>query len=374
MNSYIIRSGWIAATLLGWSLLASPAQAASFDCSKASTPQEKLICFDYRLSDLDSQLAWTYTEALKQAKDTSALKQSQKDWVAAREKCTNVNCILHAYVGKIEALNPEARLDEVYFPKAEIPWDFSPQPGYKVSNYAEIKENKLTFTTYLKGTMTHGEDLIIPQDKPGVVATKSEHETENHLQGLALVNNKFELDPIGENRSFVELGGMHLAYVSSSYGECQGGLGMSGIYVGRNVLWTKDNVLVELRPHDWTVWKRSHDACYEAQLKIDPTMMVRVVYNQSLYLSEYRGESDYVLRLDRNLQTASPMLGKKIFLGWGNDLEALTGKACDKFVDSSMMGLKIYSTKHRICIDQQLQNLIGEVGRYYQLRSGSIDP
>jgi len=345
-----------------------PVHAASFDCSKARTPQEKLICFDYRLSDLDSQLAWSYMEALKQAKNPVALKQSQKNWVAARGKCTNVNCIIHAYVKRIEELMPETKLSEVYFPKAEIPWDFSPKPGYTVTSSAQLKENKLTFLTYLKGTMSHGEDLIIPADDHGLAATSSEHEITSRLQKLSLVNNKFELMPISKDSELIELGGVRLARMASGYGECRDGLGMSGIYVERDVPWTKNNILVQVRPHGWTVWKFPGDAdfCYEAQLKIDPTMMDAVAFNQSLYLYEYHGESDFVIRLDRNLKTASPLLGKKIFLGWGGDLEALTGKACDKFTEhDGSLGQIYYTTKHRVCIDKQLQKLIGEVGRFY---------
>lgn len=350
---------------LVWVMIAMPAQAASFDCAKASTSQEKLICFDYRLSDLDSQLAWIYSKTLKQAKDPLVLKQSQKDWLATREKCADVNCILYAYVRRIEALSPESKLEEVYFPKSDIPWDFFPQPGDEISSSAHIKDNKLTCVTYLKGTMTHGKESIIPKDKS--LIESSEHEADNKLQELSLVNSKFEIVKILPDNAFVELGDLRLAFMSSSYSECEGGLGSSGIYVGRNLAWTKNNVLVELRPHDWAVWKNPGDdpGCQEADLKIDPTMMEIIAYNQSLYLNELHGASNYVLRLDRNLQTASPLLGKKIFLGWGKDLEALTGNACDKFINSSLPGFKTYSTKHRICIDQQLQKLIGEVGRFY---------
>ena len=307
---------WIA---LGYMVLIVPVQAASFDCAKASTPQEKLICFDYRLSDLDSQLAWSYSEALKQAKDISALKQSQKDWVATRGKCLNVDCILHAYVGRIEALAPDTKLEEVYFPKGKIPWDFSPKHGYDVSSLPKLKENKLTYPTYLKGpigTLTHGEDLVIPEDKYSLSVPSSGVETTKRLQRLQhVINSELELAP---NSETIELGDIRLAFTSLSYGECEGGLGMSGIFVGRNVPWSTNNVLVPLRPHGWTVWKRSHDACYEAQLKIDPTLIEADVFDGSLYLSEDRGESDFVIRLDRNLQTASPVLGKKIYLVWGS--------------------------------------------------------
>lgn len=354
---------WVA---LGWIMLTFTAQAASFDCSKANTPQEKLICFDYRLSDLDSQLAWSYTEALKQTKNPSPLKESQKAWVATRGKCTNVNCAIHAYVERIEELMPGANLNEVYFPKAKIPWDFSPKSGYRVSGYPHLKENKLAFSTFPRGTILHGEDLIIPADDHNSATTNSGRGATSRLQDLvtSLVDSKFKLIS-GEP---IELGDMYLAVVASSYGECEGGLGMSGTYVARDVPWTKNNILVQLRSHGWTAWKFPGDAdfCYEAQLKIDPTMMGAIIFNQSLYLYEtHSEEGHFVIRLDRNLQTASPLLGKEIYLGWGSDLEALTRKTCDKFVEHAPKETDFYSTKHRICIDGQLQKLVDEVGHFY---------
>ncbi len=363
------RQIWIA---VGCMVLIAPVQAASFDCSIASTSQEKLICFDYRLSDLDSQLAWSYSEVLKQTKDPVALKQSQKDWVAAREKCTDVNCIIHAYVARIEAVSPGSKLEEVYFPKGKIPWDFSPKTGYQVTDYAKIKNNKLTFGTIANdATFSNGEDVIIPEDDNGLATTKAERETLISLVSSLHVNRNLEIKSSTGNNDLVKLGDMHLAYVDTSYGECVGGLGISGIYLARNVPWTKTNVLVQMRPSDWTPYRHQgtwvDPDCEESEpwLKINPNMMDAVVFNRSLFLQENHISHDYVLRLDHNLQTASLLLGKKIFLGWGSDLEALTGKACNKFVGSSILGDKSYSTKHRACIDNQLQKIIGEVNGFY---------
>jgi uncharacterized protein len=38
------------------------ASAASFDCAKAKTSREELICHDPKLSDLDSQLKRLYSD------------------------------------------------------------------------------------------------------------------------------------------------------------------------------------------------------------------------------------------------------------------------------------------------------------------------
>ena len=46
--------------LFGLLVLTLPVQAASFDCAKAGTKVEKLICGDAGLSKLDDELAAAY--------------------------------------------------------------------------------------------------------------------------------------------------------------------------------------------------------------------------------------------------------------------------------------------------------------------------
>jgi uncharacterized protein YecT (DUF1311 family) len=79
----------LAAALLGLTVLllaASPAAAASFDCGKARTKVEKLICADPQLSRQDSELAAAYGEALKvwDGKIAAYVTMSQRAWVRAR--------------------------------------------------------------------------------------------------------------------------------------------------------------------------------------------------------------------------------------------------------------------------------------------------
>jgi uncharacterized protein len=54
----------IAWAILGWLVFLTTAQAASFDCGKASTKIEQMICNNQELSDLDSKMAKSYKDAL----------------------------------------------------------------------------------------------------------------------------------------------------------------------------------------------------------------------------------------------------------------------------------------------------------------------
>ncbi len=81
------------------------ASAASFDCSKAKSWSEKTICNTKQLSSLDDLLAVSYKKALTAASETTALKASQKEWLAERDTCTDVDCLKETYTSRIAELN-----------------------------------------------------------------------------------------------------------------------------------------------------------------------------------------------------------------------------------------------------------------------------
>jgi uncharacterized protein/ssDNA-binding Zn-finger/Zn-ribbon topoisomerase 1 len=76
--------------------------AASFDCKKASTSVEKLICTDPKLSELDTDLAQAYRGAVKVSPD---VKVGQKQWLKERNACVDVTCLKTAYENRINNLN-----------------------------------------------------------------------------------------------------------------------------------------------------------------------------------------------------------------------------------------------------------------------------
>lgn len=81
------------------------AQAASFDCAKAGTKVEKLICADETLSKLDEELSSAYKAAVKDEKQAEAIKQSQKQWMKERNECENIACAKASYQARIHVLN-----------------------------------------------------------------------------------------------------------------------------------------------------------------------------------------------------------------------------------------------------------------------------
>lgn len=93
-------------SVLMFGLLSSTAYAASFNCDKASTFVEEAICSDLELSSLDDQLGTVYRGALQRDLiNESMIKQEQKDWLKARNACSNVRCLKGEYQQRIARLS-----------------------------------------------------------------------------------------------------------------------------------------------------------------------------------------------------------------------------------------------------------------------------
>ncbi|MDD2701721.1 MAG: hypothetical protein PHH36_10835 [Sideroxydans sp.] len=85
------------AALLGGVLLSVPAQAASFECAKAGTKVEHIICDNPEISKLDDELAYAYKTALQDQSKLIGLKQEQKQWLNKRDGCQDKECVKRAY-------------------------------------------------------------------------------------------------------------------------------------------------------------------------------------------------------------------------------------------------------------------------------------
>jgi uncharacterized protein len=82
-------------------IIAGNIDAASFDCGKAASEIEKLICGDDELSKLDESLNKAYLEALKRTIKKQIIK-SQRQWLKnERNACQNAECIKKAYETRI---------------------------------------------------------------------------------------------------------------------------------------------------------------------------------------------------------------------------------------------------------------------------------
>ena len=95
------------------------AEGPSFDCAKAESSAEQLVCTDEYLSQLDRQLAARFAAALAAARGLDAgateaeaqLRATQRGWISGRNECWKADdakaCIATAYLkrdGELVAL------------------------------------------------------------------------------------------------------------------------------------------------------------------------------------------------------------------------------------------------------------------------------
>ncbi len=86
--------------------LVSSAQAVSFDCNKAASEVEKMLCADQTLSDLDSALAATYNQAIFRSTSAADFKTRQLAWLNdVRNVCLTADCVELAYRQRLADLN-----------------------------------------------------------------------------------------------------------------------------------------------------------------------------------------------------------------------------------------------------------------------------
>ena len=84
---------------------ADNAVAASFDCAKATSRIDHIICGNVSLSMLDGQLAAAYAGALDRSLHKDDLARKQGVWLRQRDDCADEQCLTGAYNRQITLLS-----------------------------------------------------------------------------------------------------------------------------------------------------------------------------------------------------------------------------------------------------------------------------
>ncbi|MES2898729.1 MAG: ankyrin repeat domain-containing protein [Pseudomonadota bacterium] len=90
-------------------LFCARATAAGFDCELASSVQEKLICANPELSELDSQIGAAYQIALNQLEGAvlTRMTLAQSRWLRnTRNRCQTAACLLTVYKKRLNEMDP----------------------------------------------------------------------------------------------------------------------------------------------------------------------------------------------------------------------------------------------------------------------------
>ncbi|CAG7856314.1 hypothetical protein MCAMS1_00747 [biofilm metagenome] len=88
--------------------LSTNAHAVSFNCKKASTLVENVICSDKNLSKLDDTLASSYKDTLKTSINSEKLRNEEAAWLVERNACKDKVCVKLAYEKRINELVNQA--------------------------------------------------------------------------------------------------------------------------------------------------------------------------------------------------------------------------------------------------------------------------
>ncbi|RBQ26357.1 lysozyme inhibitor LprI family protein [Arcobacter sp. CECT 9188] len=114
---------------------------ASFNCTKASSNVEKMICADVQLSELDSQMGNLYKKVSQNVNDKKQFLNNQRSWIKDREKCTTSDCIsllTRNRITQLEDLVPNKSINitsdtnkgKLQVGSKDIPFNINIEPAY----------------------------------------------------------------------------------------------------------------------------------------------------------------------------------------------------------------------------------------------------
>lgn len=81
----------------------------SYECEKASSGIEQMICEDDELAGLDYKMAHIYKTIMDDDVVVGRVRLEQKDWLSDRNSCDNKGCIKRAYINRISNLHAAAK-------------------------------------------------------------------------------------------------------------------------------------------------------------------------------------------------------------------------------------------------------------------------
>jgi hypothetical protein len=91
--------------LLAQFFLLNSSIGASFDCAKAKTIQEKLICNTDELNSLDSKMGETYSSVKKSFQLKGFIELTQKDWLSSYRNCKDIKSCAELLTNRIREIN-----------------------------------------------------------------------------------------------------------------------------------------------------------------------------------------------------------------------------------------------------------------------------
>jgi len=157
----------VAAIIGGFAGLAAAADGPSFDCAKAESGAEKLVCSDDALAEIDLRLAETFKAAVAVLEGVDAggdaalaeLRATQRGWIKGRDECWKAAderaCVEDAYLGR------EGELVALYMlrePTAIVRFECAGNPANEV--YASFFDTERPSVRLERGDSVEGAVLM----------------------------------------------------------------------------------------------------------------------------------------------------------------------------------------------------------------------
>ena len=161
------------AGLIALGFLSGLVQAASFDCAKATTPTEKLICANPRVSDLDEYLGRYYSAARAAlGRGGACLVPNQREWLRrVRNACKDAACLENSYLqrlAELDALQPgvTALKNEKLPAVKALRWVVAPELDTVAAPPPKV-HRPLVVTGRLADEVTEGDGFVIQDARGG---------------------------------------------------------------------------------------------------------------------------------------------------------------------------------------------------------------
>lgn len=111
--SKILKILTAATALIAFAIHSAWCFAASFDCRKAATPVEKLVCSSNEVRVLDVRLYEAYQRAQRLSAEASTVRTQQRRWLKkSRNSCKTIECLSEVYQTRISELESGISYEE----------------------------------------------------------------------------------------------------------------------------------------------------------------------------------------------------------------------------------------------------------------------
>ena len=188
--------------------------SATFDCAKAKTKVEKLICANPKFSQLDEKVSALYKKVLEQSPVPEDTKEQQREWVKGdRNTCKDAACLERAYTRRISDL--EEGLKRLPFkPALEKPLLTLPAAPAQERDYPGLEQPIKKVPFQLIGRISSGHDAGGANIQ--IISAKTYYTIR---YGWELTDEqKAMLDEIGAANQYVLLKGQLVTYKDGSKG------------------------------------------------------------------------------------------------------------------------------------------------------------